>query len=203
LEQAESVNEPKIITRQAQYIELGSFACFVAFLAYLAFQSFGTQIQDLTYTLVALSALLYLSGQRIRKYSVVSASWAFLGMAFVTSWIIASGLANLLSVFIWVAALLTAYEFNRFAFTIQSTQPIIGNLDMSSVRKYERVIRSHTVSTLVVISASVMVSLLVTSFSEGLLIIVAPPVLGITIFAFLAILVITYLIARANYWREG
>jgi len=203
LEQAESVGNSKTVSKEARYIELGSFASFIAFLAYLAFQSFGTQIQDFTYSLIVVSALLYLSGLRLRNYSVVSASWVFLGMAFVTSWVIASGLASLLSVFICVGALLTAYEFNLFAITMQSKERIIGNLDVGSARKYEKVIRSHTVSTLVAISASVFVSFIVAGFTESSLIIVAPPVLGITIFSFLAILVITYLIAKTDHWRAS
>ncbi|MDG6905588.1 MAG: hypothetical protein JRN20_07380 [Nitrososphaerota archaeon] len=202
MEQAknEHSNNPKTLSRKAQYIGLGSLAFFASSLGYFTFVSFGAPFQDLTLTLVALSALTYFAGLRLRNYSLVSGSWILLGIVFVISWIMALGApGDMFSIFTWSAVLLGAYELDRFAFAVQSRDVIIGGLDVPSAKKYENVIRTHAISTVATILASTAVSILVVILSSNFFIIGIQPVLGVVAFAFLVVLVaFTLIFSRAT-----
>ncbi len=195
MEQAENGNfKRKTLTEQARTIELASFICFVVTLVIAGALTLGTTIQDLTFALIAQSAILYVGGLKTGKYEFVSASWISLGTSFIAALIFARSITSLALLFASVAVLLAVYEFNHFAFVVQKRPDVVESLDMASARKYERVIRGHTVSTLLVICASLLLSILLAIFSGNLLLLPEFPVLGIAIFAFLAVILLGVLI---------
>lgn len=199
MEQTENGNfKRKTLTEQARTIELASFICFVAMLAIAAALSLETAIQDLTYVLIALSAVLYLGGL-MGKYEFISAAWISLGISFITALMFARNITSLALLFACVALILAAYEFNHFAFAVRMRQDVVGSLDITSAQKYERVIREHTVSTMLVICASLLLSLLFASFSGNLLLLPEFPILGMAIFAFLAVILLAVLILEPRY----
>ncbi|MGH2639366.1 MAG: hypothetical protein ACRDF4_08820 [Rhabdochlamydiaceae bacterium] len=192
-------NANKMISSKSIYnfSQFGSLAVLVILFAYGSLLSFGTEIQDFVFLLVTLSAIAYSVGLKLSKTTLLSTSWILLGIIFISAWIV-SGLASEPSILIWAAILLAAYEFNRFSFVMRTAQDAVGSLDELSATKYGRVIRHHAFDTLLIVSASLAFSIAVTGLSEGLLILFTPPVFGVAIFAFLAVLLIAVLATRLS-----
>jgi hypothetical protein len=196
MEQTESSPGNPTVSRMSRYIQLASLASFVGLLAYLPFLALGSWIQNDMFLSVAIIASLYVLGIRLLYHSMISFAWAWLGVAFIGSWIVAGPWVNIVSVFIWATVLLIAYELDRLTFVTRLFLPVIGGLDDQSVKKFEAVIRNHFFDTLLICLASLAFSIVATELSEGALITAGQSILGIVVFAFVAILLIALLIRR-------
>jgi hypothetical protein len=166
-----------------------SFGMFVSFIGFSIYFTIGKPSQIAEYVSIFLSIVFLVFGSRSKSLGLVSLAWVLVGISFVFPFVYSS-YANYLTVIISVLLLLVSYELARFNFEMRPIIQSVRVLHFESLDQLQKTTRNHSMVLIQVVVTTLLLSLVVGYLLPGL-IAINPPELGVTIFASIALLLIT------------
>jgi hypothetical protein len=177
--------------------ELGQFAAFAAFIAfsfYFFVFAYGTQMQGVVYFSLAIAIPLYAIALRLDSLRAASVSWLVLGVSLTASFAIlnpSNVSTSSLELMILVILIIASTEQTRFSFAIDPAIHACRNYESEEeIAHLEKVIKNHALTLFQIIGLSILASSGVLYLSEGAVIVINPPIVGVTIIVALAVFLI-------------